>query len=106
MLALSRTCALRPAGIGSKKSTSRHFLPSPAVSRLLSTSSLVIVEQRDGKLNVSSLSSVTAAQKLGGSITAFVAGPKAVAEEVSKIKNIEKVLMLDNSAYDKVWYLR
>ncbi|KAG9238867.1 hypothetical protein BJ875DRAFT_449740 [Amylocarpus encephaloides] len=72
-----------------------------AFSRLLS--SLAILEQRDGKLNHSSLGSVTAAQKLGGSITAFVAGAniKAAAEEAAKTKGIEKIIAVDNAAYEK-----
>ena len=71
------------------------------LSRLLST--LAVLEQRDGKLQNSSLSAVTAAQKLGGSITGFVAGSgvKAVAEEAAKVKGIEKIIMVDNGAYDK-----
>jgi electron transfer flavoprotein alpha subunit len=80
--------------------------PSPVASlsvlaRLLS--SLAVVEQRDGKLNHGSLGAVTAAQKLGGSITAFVAGGniKAVAEEVAKVNGIEKIIAVDNGAYDK-----
>lgn len=73
-----------------------------ALSRLLS--SLAVLEQRGGKLNDGSLSAVTAAQKLGGSITAFVAGGniKAVAEEAAKVGGIEKVIAVDNAAYDKV----
>ncbi|KAF2262199.1 electron transfer flavo protein-like protein subunit alpha [Lojkania enalia] len=72
-----------------------------AVARLLST--LAVLEQRDGKLNVSSLAAVTAGQKLGGSITAFVAGSgvKAVADEVAKVKGIEKIIYVENEAYDK-----
>ena len=73
-----------------------------ASARLLS--SLAVLEQRDGKLNHGSLGAVTAAQKLGGSITGFVAGSniKAVAEEAAKVKGIEKVIAVDNGAYDKV----
>ncbi|RDW79632.1 electron transfer flavoprotein subunit alpha [Coleophoma cylindrospora] len=72
-----------------------------ALSRLLST--LAVLEQRDGKLNHASLSAVTAAQKLGGSITGFVAGGniKAVADEAAKVGGIEKVVAVDNSAYEK-----
>jgi electron transfer flavoprotein alpha subunit len=71
------------------------------VARLLS--SLAILEQRDGKLNHGSLGAVTAAQKLGGSITGFVAGGniKAVAEEAAKVNSIEKIIAVDNAAYDK-----
>jgi electron transfer flavoprotein alpha subunit len=73
-----------------------------ALARLLS--SLTVLEQRDGKLNHGSLGVVTAAQKLGGSITGFVAGSniKGVAEEAAKVKGIEKVIAVDNGAYDKV----
>lgn len=74
-----------------------------ALSRLLST--LAVLEQRDGKIQGSSLSAITAAQKLGGSVTAFVAGggvKAGVAAEASKIKGVDKVLAVDNAAYDKV----
>lgn len=76
-----------------------------AFARLLS--SLAVLEQRDGKLNHGSLGAVTAAQKLGGSITAFIAGAniKAVAEEAAKVNGIEKVIAVDNAAYDKVRHL-
>jgi electron transfer flavoprotein alpha subunit len=74
-----------------------------AVTRLLS--SLAVLEQRDGKLNHGSLGAVTAALKLGGTITGFVAGGniKAVAEEAAKVKGIEKIIAVDNAAYDKVF---
>jgi electron transfer flavoprotein alpha subunit len=74
-----------------------------ARARLLS--SLAILEQKDGKLNNGSLSAITAAQKLGGSITAFIAGGniKAVAEEAAKVGGLEKVIAVDNAAYDKVY---
>lgn len=73
-----------------------------ALARLLS--SLAVLEQKDGKLNQSSLGAVTAALKLGGSITGFVAGGniKAVAEEAAKVKGLEKIIAVDNAAYDKV----
>jgi len=72
-----------------------------ALARLLS--SLAVLEQRDGKLNHGSLGAVTAAKKLGGSITGFVAGGniKAVAEEAAKVNGIEKIIAVDNAAYDK-----
>lgn len=78
------------------------FTSFSVLARLLST--LAVLEQRDGKLNHGSLSAVTAAQKLGGSITGFVAGGniKGVAEEASKVGGIEKIIAVDNSAYDKV----
>lgn len=72
-----------------------------ALARLLS--SLAVLEQREGKLLGGSLGTVTAAQKLGGSVTAFVAGGniKAVAEEAAKVAGVEKVIAIDNAAYDK-----
>lgn len=87
---------------------SNRLVPAASISafaRLLS--SLALLEQRDGKLNHGSLGAVTAAQKLGGSITAFIAGGniKAVAEEAAKVNGIEKVIAVDNVAYDKVRHL-
>ncbi|KAH8804774.1 hypothetical protein F5884DRAFT_859387 [Xylogone sp. PMI_703] len=72
-----------------------------ALARLLS--SLAVFEQRDGVLSPSSLTSVTAAQKFGGPVTAFIAGNniKAVAEKAAKVKGVEKVIAVDNAAYEK-----
>lgn len=75
-----------------------------ALARLLST--LAVLEQRDGKLQQSSLAAVAAAQKLGGSVAAFVAGngvKGTAAAEAAKIKGLEKVVAVDNEAYEKVW---
>jgi electron transfer flavoprotein alpha subunit len=62
------------------------------------------LEQQNGKLSSSSQAAVAAAQRLGGTVTAFVAGTgaKSVAEEAAKIKGIEKVIFVENPAYDKV----
>ncbi|KAM7204440.1 hypothetical protein V8F20_003556 [Naviculisporaceae sp. PSN 640] len=78
------------------------FTGSPAALRRL-LSALAVLEQKDGKLNMGSLSAITAAQKLGGSVHAFVAGSgiKAVAEEASKVAGVEKIVAVDNGAYDK-----
>ncbi|KAL8837280.1 MAG: hypothetical protein Q9176_005814 [Flavoplaca citrina] len=99
--------ALPPAGIPlrawtSLRSTSRHYnLRSSTAFRCLC--SLAILEQKDGRLEASSLSAITAAQKIGGSIVGFVAGSgiRAVAEQASKVKGLDKVIMVENSAYDK-----
>ncbi|KAH8723601.1 electron transfer flavoprotein-like protein subunit alpha [Phaeosphaeriaceae sp. PMI808] len=74
---------------------------SVPAARLAST--LAVLEQKDGKFQSASLAAVTAGTKLGGSITAFVAGSgvKSVAEEIGKAKGIEKVIYVDNAAYDK-----
>ncbi|KAL0944190.1 electron transfer flavoprotein subunit alpha [Colletotrichum truncatum] len=68
---------------------------------LLST--LAILEQREGQLNHGSLSAITAAKKLGGSVHGFVAGSnvRSVAEEAAKVEGVEKIIAVDNSAYDK-----
>ena len=72
------------------------------LTRLLST--LAVLEQRDGKLNISSLGAVTAAQKLGGSITGFLAGSglRGVAEEAARVEGVEKIIMVENPDYEKV----
>ena len=79
-----------------------RFYQKHQISRLLS--SLALLEQREGKLNNASLSAVTAAQKLGGSITGFIAGSgaRSVAEEAAKVKGLERVIMIENGSYDKV----
>ncbi|GAB1319064.1 Electron transfer flavoprotein alpha-subunit [Madurella fahalii] len=78
------------------------FARSPAALRRL-LSALAVLEQRDGKLNASSLSAITAAQKLGGSIHGFVAGSniKLVAEEAAKVEGVEKIIAVENAAYEK-----
>lgn len=71
--------------------------------RLLST--LAVLEQKDGKIQGSSLSAITAALKLGGSVTGFVAGgdvKAGAAAEAAKIKGLEKVLAVENGDYNKV----
>lgn len=66
-------------------------------------STLAILEQREGKLNSGSLGAVTAGTKLGGSVHGFVAGKgaKSIAEEASKVDGLEKIITVDNEAYDK-----
>ncbi|KAL8788782.1 MAG: hypothetical protein Q9195_007143 [Heterodermia aff. obscurata] len=72
-----------------------------ALSQLLST--LAILEQREGQLNKNSLSAVTAAHRLGGSITGFIAGSnvKSMAEEAAKVQGVEKIIVVENGSYDK-----
>jgi electron transfer flavoprotein alpha subunit len=50
------------------------------------------------------LAAITAGTKVGGSITAFIAGSgvKSAAEEAAKSKGVEKVIYVENGAYDKV----
>ena len=102
MFSIARHSALRQASTCSRPLRSLSLAQQTLLSRLLST--LAVLEQKDGKLLHGSLSAVTAAQKLGGSITGFVAGSgvKAVAEEAAKVKGIDKIIKVENEAYDKV----
>lgn len=54
-------------------------------------------------MQTGTLSAISAASKLGGSIHALLAGKgtKEIADSVAKINGIEKVLYVDNEAYDK-----
>ncbi len=99
MLPIARHSALRASRLLSTT------LPRSSLSpllRLLST--LAVLEQKDGKLNGGSLCAVTAGKRLGGSVTGFIAGSnvKAVAEQAAKGHGMEKVVMVDSGAYDKV----
>ena len=85
------------------QATTSSFATSPAALRRL-LSVLAVLEQRDGKLNAGSLSAITAGKKLGGSVHGFVAGSgvKSAAEEAAKVEGVEKVIVVDNAAYEKV----
>jgi electron transfer flavoprotein alpha subunit len=85
-----------------RNATIPAFARSPAALRRL-LSALAILEQRDGKLNTGSLSAITAARKLGGSVHGFVAGSniKAVAEEAAKAEGVDKIIAVENGAYDR-----
>lgn len=100
LLPLSRQCALRGARSSFRPVGASPF-QSSGPARLAST--LALLEQRDGKLNTSSLGAINAAKQLGGSVAAFIAGSniKGVAEEAAKVNGVEKVIMVDNAAYDK-----
>lgn len=102
MFSAARHSVLRQARTQLRLSQPTALPQYSALARLLST--LAVLEQRDGKLNIASLSAVTAAEKLGGSVTGFVAGSgvKSVAEEAAKVKGIEKIIYVENGAYDKV----
>jgi len=64
---------------------------------------LVIAEHDNGQLNVATLSSVAAAQAIGGDIDLLVAGEscQAVAEQAANVTGISKVIVADNAAYGK-----
>ncbi|ODM20105.1 putative electron transfer flavoprotein subunit alpha, mitochondrial [Aspergillus cristatus] len=102
MFPIARSSVLRAARSQIYPSRACNQPSLSALARLLST--LAVLEQRDGKLQQSSLSAVAAAQKLGGSVTAFVAGKGVkgtAAAEAAKIKGLEKVVAVDNEAYEK-----
>ncbi|WPG97302.1 putative electron transfer flavoprotein subunit alpha, mitochondrial [Acrodontium crateriforme] len=105
MVAPLRNSLLRQASTCLRQSrptpVPRLLSRNAALQRLLST--LALLEQRDGKLNMSSLAAVSAAVKLGGSVHGFVAGGnvKAVADEAAKVEGLEKVIFVDNTAYDR-----
>ncbi|KAI3318613.1 electron transfer flavoprotein domain-containing protein [Xylariaceae sp. AK1471] len=102
MLSLARKTALRGAVSLSRLNPAfTGPFSQSALQRLLS--SLAILEQRDGKLNHGSLSAISAAQKIGGSVHGFVAGSniKSVAEEAAKVEGVEKIIAVNNATYDK-----
>jgi electron transfer flavoprotein alpha subunit len=101
MLSAARHSVLRQARTQLRLSQPTALPQYSALARLLST--LAVLEQKDGKLNIASLAAVTAGEKLGGSVTGFVAGSgvKSVAEEAAKVKGIEKIIYVENGAYDK-----
>ncbi|CCU74470.1 unnamed protein product [Blumeria hordei] len=68
-----------------------------------SVSALAVLELKDGKLVQSSLSAVSAAHKLGSSITGFIAGSNISepSKEAAKIRGIQKIITIENDSYDK-----
>ncbi|KAL2867144.1 ribosomal protein L1p/L10e family-domain-containing protein [Aspergillus lucknowensis] len=101
MVFAARASVLRAAR--AQFTTTRAFaFNQSALARLLST--LAVLEQRDGKLQSSSVSAISAALKLGGPVTAFVAGSgvKATsAAEAAQYKGVEKVVAVESEAYEK-----
>ncbi|GJC93894.1 electron transfer flavoprotein domain-containing protein [Colletotrichum higginsianum] len=98
MLFLARRAATSGAAAASRGLSGFR---SRSTRSLLST--LAILEQREGQLNHGSLGAITAAKKLGGPIHGFVAGSniKGVADEAAKVEGVEKIIAVDNAAYDK-----
>ncbi|KAI8819997.1 uncharacterized protein EV422DRAFT_579176 [Fimicolochytrium jonesii] len=64
-------------------------------------STLVLVEHKNDALVSSTLNTISAASKLGGPVTALVAGnaPDNVAKAVKNVKGVEKVLVAKHDAY-------
>ncbi|BFZ55619.1 Electron transfer flavoprotein alpha-subunit [Savitreella phatthalungensis] len=65
-------------------------------------STLAVIEHIDGKVTPTTLSAITAAAKVGGSVHGIIAGKsaKSVAEQVKGISGIEKLLVIESDAYD------
>lgn len=103
MLSIARQAGLRTARSQICPDAPTLFARSRSsrLSRLLST--LAILEQRDGKLNSASLGAVTAGLKLGGPVHGLVAGKngKAVADAATTVQGLEKVLFVEDEAYEK-----
>lgn len=64
-------------------------------------STLVVAEHNNETLTPITLNAITAAAKMGGEITCLVAGTQCakVAEEVSKVAGVSKVLVADSDAF-------
>ncbi|KAG0297135.1 hypothetical protein BGZ98_000687, partial [Dissophora globulifera] len=65
-------------------------------------STLLLVEHKDNKVAASTLNALTAASKLGGSVTALVAShaPETVVSEVAKLNGVSKVLIAKDAAFE------
>ena len=102
MLSAARDPVLRHARHILQASRKSNRNKQSYFARLIS--SLAVLEQRDGKLQTASLSAVTAARKLGGPITGFIAGSgiRAVAKEAAEVKGMDKVIVIENVSYDRV----
>eukprot|EP00961_Rhodomonas_salina_P193305 2609577-Rhodomonas_salina.3 len=94
--ALSSTFPLaRAARLGVARLASPNRLSFASNPRFAST--LVIADHNNKELNVSTLSAITAATKIGGDITVLAAGSgfDAVCDTISKVKGVTKVLKAD-----------
>lgn len=62
---------------------------------------LLYVEHKDGLIGGATLNALSAANKLGGSVTALVAGdaPEGVIKEVAKLSGVSKILSAKDAAY-------
>lgn len=64
-------------------------------------STLVVAEHNNDKLTPITLNAITAASKVGGEVSCLVAGTDCakVAEEISKVHGVKKVLVAQNDCY-------
>ncbi|XP_067934710.1 electron transfer flavoprotein subunit alpha, mitochondrial-like [Watersipora subatra] len=83
-----------------KRSLALHRNLTSSVPRF-SNSTLVVCEHDNENLSGSTLNTLTAASKVGGDVTCLVAGTGCakVAEEVSTISGVGKVLVADNPMF-------
>lgn len=67
-----------------------------------SVNTLVVVEHHNGKIVGSTFNAISAAQKLGGSVTAIVAGenPDAAASTIAKVPGVAKVIVAKDASYE------
>uniref|UniRef100_A0A8B9LGD3 Electron transfer flavoprotein subunit alpha n=1 Tax=Astyanax mexicanus TaxID=7994 RepID=A0A8B9LGD3_ASTMX len=74
-------------------------LHSGLIQRFQST--LVVAEHNNGTLTPITLNAITAASKLGSDVSCLVAGTECtkVAEELSKVKGLKKILVAQHDAY-------
>ncbi|KAL0090823.1 hypothetical protein J3Q64DRAFT_1707186 [Phycomyces blakesleeanus] len=79
----------------------RPFISQRFYATGAGASTLLLVEHKDGLIGGATLNALSAASKLGGSITALVAGdaPEAVAKQVAKYDGVSKVLTATGAAY-------
>ncbi|KAI8594001.1 hypothetical protein BDZ88DRAFT_402276 [Geranomyces variabilis] len=83
------------------RSASSSIAAARRFSAARNASTLVLVEHKNDKVLPVSLSAITAASKVGGDVTALVAGnaPDSVAKTVAGMKGISKVLVAKHDAY-------
>ncbi|KNG46867.1 potassium channel [Stemphylium lycopersici] len=101
MFSVARHSALRTARTRLRQAQPTAVPQYSAFARLAST--FAILEQKEGKIVSQSLAAIAAGTKIGGSVTAFVAGSgvKSAADEAAKSKGVEKVIYVENGAYDR-----
>ncbi|KAJ3205266.1 hypothetical protein HDU67_008935 [Dinochytrium kinnereticum] len=76
---------------------------APTFVRSRPASTLVLIEHKDNKIVPASLNAISAAVKLGGPVTALVAGasPDMVAKEAASISGVSKVLTASHADYER-----
>uniref|UniRef100_A0A673CJ13 Electron transfer flavoprotein subunit alpha n=1 Tax=Sphaeramia orbicularis TaxID=375764 RepID=A0A673CJ13_9TELE len=77
----------------------KRFAVTGILQRFQST--LVVAEHNNEKLTPITLNAITAASKLGGEVSCLVAGTDCakVAEEISKVQGVKKVLVAQHDSY-------